>query len=370
LDLATVAVAGGTRLACAEQRRRQQRSLGVSLGVQVGLMALLVAALELAPPLLPASEPVTTAAQTHQFAFLDVPLPLPAPAARRAIPAPTVSARTIAPRPIIAPSRLVPNSQPRPTLMFPPTPDAPMVLAAAAPALIVAPAAVALPAPAVASPPAEASVESVHLNSFTNQGTAVAVPIAPGAPDGVRATHGAAAPVVALGAFDASPNSAKRASDSFVGSDGLNSSSGAGFTPGAFGGVGGKASAGAVEPGASPPSSIHLDQFRRAAPVATPRNDDGAGPLPAFTPPQITYLPQPHYPAAARAAHREGDVVLRVRLGAAGTINVVGVVASLGDLLDAAAIRAAQQLQFHPARRNGQPVDWAVLVRIHFRLAD
>jgi hypothetical protein len=45
------------------------------------------------------------------------------------------------------------------------------------------------------------------------------------------------------------------------------------------------------------------------------------------------------------------------------------VVSGLGHGLDEAATRAAQQIKFKPARREGQPVDFPARVRIEFRLA-
>jgi TonB family protein len=45
------------------------------------------------------------------------------------------------------------------------------------------------------------------------------------------------------------------------------------------------------------------------------------------------------------------------------------VVSGLGHGLDEAATRAAQQIKFKPAKRDGQPVDFPARVRIEFRLA-
>jgi TonB family protein len=45
------------------------------------------------------------------------------------------------------------------------------------------------------------------------------------------------------------------------------------------------------------------------------------------------------------------------------------VVSGLGHGLDESAVRAAQQIKFKPAKREGQPVDFPARVRIEFRMA-
>jgi TonB family protein len=65
----------------------------------------------------------------------------------------------------------------------------------------------------------------------------------------------------------------------------------------------------------------------------------------------------------------EGDVVIELVFLANGTVRVNRVVSGLGHGLDEAASRAAQQIQFKPAKRDGQPVDFPARVRIEFRLA-
>ena len=51
-------------------------------------------------------------------------------------------------------------------------------------------------------------------------------------------------------------------------------------------------------------------------------------------------------------------------------MQIQQVVRGLGHGLDEAALRAAQQIKFHPARRNGEPYDSTALVHIVFELAD
>jgi TonB family protein len=52
-----------------------------------------------------------------------------------------------------------------------------------------------------------------------------------------------------------------------------------------------------------------------------------------------------------------------------GTIQINRVVSGLGHGLDESAIRAAQQIKFKPAKKDGAPVDFPAVIRIEFRLA-
>jgi TonB family protein len=79
--------------------------------------------------------------------------------------------------------------------------------------------------------------------------------------------------------------------------------------------------------------------------------------------------PRPEYTAEGRKLKLEGDVVLDVVFSANGTLVVNRVANGLGHGLDEAATRAAQQIRFKPAKRDGQPVDFPARVRIEFRLA-
>jgi TonB family protein len=79
--------------------------------------------------------------------------------------------------------------------------------------------------------------------------------------------------------------------------------------------------------------------------------------------------PRPQYTAEGRRLRLEGDVVLDLVFQADGTIQINRVVSGLGHGLDETAVRAAQQMKFKPAKRDGQPVDFPARVRIEFRLA-
>jgi len=91
---------------------------------------------------------------------------------------------------------------------------------------------------------------------------------------------------------------------------------------------------------------------------------------PELTPVEILAKPDPDYTAEARRLHIEGEVVLRVVFGADGRLRVAAVVQGLGHGLDQAAVAAAERIRFHPARRNGAPVETSALIHVLFQLAD
>jgi TonB family protein len=90
---------------------------------------------------------------------------------------------------------------------------------------------------------------------------------------------------------------------------------------------------------------------------------------PADTPIVIVDKPRPEYTAEGRSLRIEGDVVIDLVFLSNGSIQMNRVVSGLGHGLDEAAVRAAQQIKFKPAKREGEPVDFPARVRIEFRLA-
>jgi TonB family protein len=90
---------------------------------------------------------------------------------------------------------------------------------------------------------------------------------------------------------------------------------------------------------------------------------------PADTVVVILDKPKPEYTAEGRSMKLEGDVVLEVVFLTSGHVQVNRVVSGLGHGLDESASKAAQQIKFKPALREGQPVDYPARVRIEFRLA-
>ena len=90
---------------------------------------------------------------------------------------------------------------------------------------------------------------------------------------------------------------------------------------------------------------------------------------PATTPVEITYKPNPVYTDEARRLKLEGEVLLEVTFSAKGECQVLHLVRGLGHGLDEAASRAAQQIRFRPATRNGQAVDSTATLHVLFQLA-
>jgi TonB family protein len=104
-----------------------------------------------------------------------------------------------------------------------------------------------------------------------------------------------------------------------------------------------------------------------ATAAAPKKKADAAGP--ADTPPDILEKPRPEYTAEGRTLKIEGDVVIDMVFLANGTVQINRVVSGLGHGLDDSAVRAAQQIKFKAAKRQGEPVDFPARVRIEFRLA-
>lgn len=104
-----------------------------------------------------------------------------------------------------------------------------------------------------------------------------------------------------------------------------------------------------------------------AAPVEAPKKKTATED--ATTAVGILEKPQPVYTAEGRSLRIEGDVVIDLIFLASGQVQISRVVRGLGHGLDEAAVQAAKQIKFKPAKRDGQPVDYPARVRIEFRLA-
>lgn len=145
-------------------------------------------------------------------------------------------------------------------------------------------------------------------------------------------------------------------------------------TGGAKGIRGTVASAGFGNGIATPPPStkkgtIHEGGFANESAVTEAPKKKAASSESPTTPVDIIEKPRPEYTAEGRSMKIEGDVVLDMVFLANGSIQVNRVISGLGHGLDEAAVRAAQQIRFKPAKRDGQPVDFPARVRIEFRLA-
>jgi TonB family protein len=115
--------------------------------------------------------------------------------------------------------------------------------------------------------------------------------------------------------------------------------------------------------------SVVSSGFGDATATAAAPKKKAADGGPADTPIVIVEKPKPQYTAEGRNMKIEGDVVLDLVFLANGTVQMNRVVSGLGHGLDEAAVRAAQQIKFKVAKREGAPVDFPARVRIEFRLA-
>jgi TonB family protein len=102
-----------------------------------------------------------------------------------------------------------------------------------------------------------------------------------------------------------------------------------------------------------------------AAPTVRSHPAEAAKAVPA----EIISKPTPVYTQEARSLRIEGEVLLEVVLEASGNLHVVRVVRGLGHGLDDNAVKAAEQIHFKPAMRDGQPTDSTVVLHIIFQLA-
>ena len=109
---------------------------------------------------------------------------------------------------------------------------------------------------------------------------------------------------------------------------------------------------------------------REVAPPPPPPVAPSAGPATAFgdSSIEILFKPKPRYTDEAEALGIQGTVVLEVEFTASNEIRVLRVIRKLGHGLDEAAVRAAEQIRFKPARRQGVAVDSRVTVQIEFHL--
>lgn len=129
--------------------------------------------------------------------------------------------------------------------------------------------------------------------------------------------------------------------------------------PGQGGGQGGSPNGGAVRQAG----------FVNAGAVESSSHSRPAVAEPKVTPVEIISKPNPIYTQEARALKLEGEVLLQVVFAANGQLRVQQVERGLGHGLDEAAIRAAQQIRYKPALREGQPYDSVALLHVRFQLA-
>jgi len=84
--------------------------------------------------------------------------------------------------------------------------------------------------------------------------------------------------------------------------------------------------------------------------------------------PQALSTPDPEYTEEARSAKTQGTCILWLIVDDKGLPRNIRVVRGLGNGLDAKAIQAVQQWRFHPAMKDGKPVNVQISVEVGFHL--
>jgi TonB family protein len=213
----------------------------------------------------------------------------------------------------------------------------------------------------------------VHLDSFSTGSSATpTIAQAPqktqtggfGDPNGVpaRANNGKPVTIAQLGSFDmpAGPGMGN-GSGGAKGSRGVIASAGFGNGVAVGDGSGSvNATRGTVRQGGfGDYEPVSASQGHATQVVVTPKT----------VPAEVISKPNPIYTDEARKLRIEGEVLLEVIFESGGRIRVLRVVRGLGHGLDEAAARAAEQIRFKPAQRDGQPSDSTAVLHIIFQLA-
>ena len=84
--------------------------------------------------------------------------------------------------------------------------------------------------------------------------------------------------------------------------------------------------------------------------------------------PEVARMVMPEYPREARRLGKEGTVVLKISLDAAGEVTAVDVLETPGYGLDESAREAVLRSRFRPAKVGGMPVPCQAILPVHFRL--
>jgi len=102
-----------------------------------------------------------------------------------------------------------------------------------------------------------------------------------------------------------------------------------------------------------------------SADATAPAGDDST-----IHPPELVTFVEAAYPRAALESRATATVLLRLSLDALGAVTDVTVKQSAGNDFDEAAVAAARQFRFNPARRGAQPVSALINYRYEFRLPE
>jgi len=217
-------------------------------------------------------------------------------------------------------------------------------------------------------PAARPAAKIVATNTFSTGSSAMATTNRPatqvqtggfGDPNGVpaREGNGRAVNINAFGAWDL-PSGPGHGN----GTGGVNGVPGVVASAGFGSGV-------AIAPkGGGPSGNVQPAGFANSvAPEPQPRKV--AAKEQPTTPVEILAKPKPNYTEEGRKLKIEGEVRLEVQFTASGEVHVIRILQGLGHGLDEQAVRAAEQIKFKPAQREGKPVDSNASLHIIFQLA-
>jgi TonB family protein len=358
---------------CLEDARTPTGALGFSVALHVTLLSLLI----LVPLLFPQALHLN-----YRAILLEPPPPLDIQPVELKLP-PKISM----PKPFRQPEPLEPRiPTPIPLASAPPAPVAPPV---PPPSRLAEPRIIeALPKPTPVVP----SIPPVLVDSKPS------IPTAPQPPVITNVFSGTATPVEktgstvspsTVGGFDQSVGVPGGTGTRKGGTVGLSTVNGFDRSAGVAGGTGtrnggrgtvGLSAVGGFDPSGAPGGTRSGNGTR--APVASagflssldvPKTPTNAGkaaqPTQIEKPVEILQKPKPDYTEEARKARIEGEVLLRVLFTSSGESQIVDVVRGLGYGLNENAIRAAKQIRFKPAERDGRPIDSTAIVHIVFQLA-
>ncbi|MFZ3213919.1 MAG: energy transducer TonB [Terriglobales bacterium] len=212
-------------------------------------------------------------------------------------------------------------------------------------------------------------VKAIATNTFSTGSSAMPTTNRPasqvqtggfGDPNGVpaRASNGRAANINAFGAWEL-PSGPGRG----------NGTGGANGVPGvvASAGFGNGVAVGGPKGGNS--GSVKPAGFADSTPAPDAQPKKVAAKEPPTTPVEILSKPKPKYTEEGRKLKVEGEVRLEVQFTATGEVHVIHILEGLGHGLDEQAVRAAEQIKFKPALRQGKPVDSSATLHIIFQLA-
>ncbi len=87
-------------------------------------------------------------------------------------------------------------------------------------------------------------------------------------------------------------------------------------------------------------------------------------------PPALNYFKKTVYPEEAQKMRIEGEVLIEILVGVDGSAESVKVKESTDPIFNDAALTAAKDCRFKPAKRNNNPIKCRVAIPYHFKLHD